>query len=611
MRKLIESATVNDGLKGLNHCKIDRLAEVTVLTGPNGGGKSRLLQSIAATIGQYAFITQTRANITAYKNLLKSQRHDAANLQREIDNWETALQQFIELEFADGVFTNELTAIYFAPQISHFVDPGQMNFGQTLQVLQDGGKLNLISSNFQNTLFIIQSLIANYLISRSPDSGFPPRDVENLSRRYDNLERSINQILGMKLSWTAGPTISIGNTPLNQIASNFSQGQKWLLHFIASTFSDMTVEDRILLCIDEPELHLHPAALNQIIDRLRSSLTNGQLIVATHSIPLIAHLGYENVWYVAENRITYAGKKPEQVINGLVGGEDGANKLRQLLNEPNSAAIARFALESLSPPSVSGPRAGDPQANQIVQSVRAKFGEIAKPIRFLDFGAGKGRLLDIASIELGTELVTLIDYYAYDPSEINADSCKLAIARAYPESSERFFEKKSSIPEMISGDLFDVVSMCNVLHEISPTDWLGEFRFIASILEANGELLIVEDLQLPHGEHAHSEGFIIGSREAFRRMFKIEPSESTKLIEVRPLNPKLSHRLLCIRISASVLNRATSETLRDALSYLRASAQQRIKEIRDQKLNSYSAGLEHALHLHQFANSSLALDRFS
>jgi SAM-dependent methyltransferase len=396
---------------------------------------------------------------------------------------------------------------------------------------------------------------------------------------------------------------------LEHITSQFSQGQKWLLHFIASTFSDITLDDPMVLCLDEPELHLHPAALNQVVDILKSTLSNGQLLIATHSIPLIAHVGYDKVWYVADGNISYAGRQPEKVINGLVGGMDGVMKLVELLTEPSAAAVAKFALESLSPPTVVGARDDDPQAEQIIRSVKTKSAALGRPIRLLDYGAGKGRFLDIAAHVLESDVDGLIDYHAYDPSAANAEICRSAIARVYGEGvGTRYFTKKSEIPEVVAGANFDVVLLSNVLHEIAPVDWLKELAFIRDILVPDGEMLIVEDLQLPQGEHAHNEGFVIASREAFRKLFAVG---ATELRETKASSPSMLDRLMCVAVPARVIGQASGQTVFEAVSYIRDQAKRRIQEIRDQSASSFRSGMLHALYLHQFANSSLALERLS
>jgi hypothetical protein len=414
----------------------------------------------------------------------------------------------------------------------------------------------------------------------------------------------------MEITWTAGPSISIGGTPLSAISTTFSQGQKWLLHFATTAYSELTLRDPIVLCLDEPELHLHPAALNQILDILRARLENGQILIATHSIPVIAHVGYENTWFVSKGSVSYAGRNPEKILEGLAGGIEGVRRLSNLLTEPTIAAISRFALESVLPPTVSAARPGDPQGSQILTRLRSKREELGRSIRVLDYGAGKARILDIADFEIGAQLVSLLDYYAFEPSPENRKICESSVSRIYGVADGRVFGQASSIPEMLSGSHVDIVILCNVVHEISPSDWIRDFKFIGGLLTDAGEILIVEDLQLPHGEHAHKDGFVIASKEALRIMFQIEANEALLMREVRSAHSDTPDRLMCLSVPAKFVNRISAESVRRALTYLRDHASRKIQEIRDSGDGSFKAGVSHALYLHQFANSTFALARF-
>ena len=53
-----------------------------------------------------------------------------------------------------------------------------------------------------------------------------------------------------------------------------------------------------LILIDEPELGLHPAAIQVLAGLLQSAATRTQLIVATQSVTLINQLLPEHVWIV-------------------------------------------------------------------------------------------------------------------------------------------------------------------------------------------------------------------------------------------------------------------------------------------------------------------------
>ncbi len=513
MKTIIAGLQIPDNplaFSGLKSSTISRLPELAIFTGPNGGGKSRLLRLIAGQApAQNAALSQFRRQIqtsqrardqilTRLKTNIGSPTED--NLRKQIENIDQQIRQLEHQTSTQATFEYDKTldgqpiCLYFAPNITAFSNPDQLTFGQAASFLNQGGTLRNIVGSFQNSLLTIQSLVSNYLISRSDVSQYAETESSELKRKFESFRELLNALLGMEITWTAGPAISIDGTPLNQISNNFSQGQKWLLHFATTAYADVTLEDPLVLCIDEPELHLHPAALNQIVDVLKRVLAHGQILIATHSIPLIAYVGYENTWFVSAGAVTYAGRHPEVIIRGLVGGPAGVHKLKSLLDEPDAAAVSRFAFESLLSPTVVAAKSHDPQGKQILRSLDAKRVTLGRPVRVLDYGAGKGRLLDIADDEIGNELPSLFDYKAFDPTPENADICRATIARVYGSADGRYFSAKSGIAETLAGQQFDVTVLCNVVHEISPLDWRGEFSFIGTLLEEGGEMLIVEDL---------------------------------------------------------------------------------------------------------------------
>jgi len=206
-------------------------------------------------------------------------------------------------------------------------------------------------------------------------------------------------------------------------------------------------------------------------------------------------------------------------------------------------------------------------------------------------------------------LPSLFDYKAFDPTPENADICRATIARVYGSADGRYFSAKSGIAETLAGQQFDVTVLCNVVHEISPLDWRGEFSFIGTLLEEGGEMLIVEDLLLPHGEDAHRDGFVIASTEALRRLFNINPEDAASLRSSRIAYSDTPDRLMCISIPARFVGQTSGDSVKAALSYINEHASQKIQEIRASGDNSFRAGLLHALYLHQFANSTFALKR--
>lgn len=134
-------------------------------------------------------------------------------------------------------------------------------------------------------------------------------------------------------------------------------------------------------------------------------------------------------------------------------------------------------------------------------------------LRILDYGAGKGRLIsNIVDLdEVNQEkLIEKIDYIAFDKFADDKEYCESALIKAYGTCEKRYFNDFSNLLSVYDKGSFDVVIMCNVLHEIDPKDWLKLFQnegTISSLLSENGILLLVEDHQIPIGEKAYQKVF--------------------------------------------------------------------------------------------------------
>jgi len=86
------------------------------------------------------------------------------------------------------------------------------------------------------------------------------------------------------------------------------------------------------------------------------------------------------------------------------------------------------------------------------------------------------------------------------------------------------------------------------------------------LLQEHGEVLIVEDLLLPHGEHAHHDGFVIASKEALRLLFAVNADDAAQMRDVRIAYSDTPDRLMCVGIPAKFIGRISNKTVKDALT---------------------------------------------
>jgi predicted ATPase len=91
-----------------------------------------------------------------------------------------------------------------------------------------------------------------------------------------------------------------------------------------------------LVLLDEPELGLHPAAIQVLADLLKQASTRTQLLVSTQSVTLVNHLEPECVW-VADRR-------------------DGATEFRHLARQDLTEWVGAYALGELWEKNVLGGR---------------------------------------------------------------------------------------------------------------------------------------------------------------------------------------------------------------------------------------------------------------
>lgn len=291
----------------------------------------------------------------------------------------------------------------------------------------------------------------------------------------------------------------------------------------------------------------------------------------------------------------------------MLGGEDRIAKLHDFLSLPGIYALNRHAFESLFPPPTAMTGADDPQTLQIRQEIVRHLRD-EKKIRILDFGAGKGRLLaNIIETNPGPSsgLAEWLDYVAYDISGNDKDECMGILERIYVDSERRHFSDFSELFGNYDRESFDVVVMCNVMHEIDPKQWLdlfGKEREIANALSDDGILLLVEDHKMPLGEKAYQKGFLVLNTQEIKLLFNItERDKDFGFSDARD-----DGRLKAHRIKKEYLTRITLKSRIDAIKALNDTAARKILSVRGEAV-SYKNGKEHGFWVQQFANSALAL----
>lgn len=621
----------DDGLEAIEMNKKE-LGKVVLLAGKNGAGKSRILQRILEELNIKPTNSQIKICISEKRKMeenLKNIKEGLRSLELELKkghiNNEYFNKQISSLKPDQKIFEIQLskineilgrntiqtdqnyeyyTAINFVPKEIDLVDYNNYQLGQISKYAEDINNLgtNVLKIGTYSKIKIVQDTWFN---STHQLLDIPEVQKKEAIEQYEKLQTLIRTFFGTELSRNLmEPTIF--GLPICE--SKLSDGQKILLQFCVAIFSQQIKLNEVILVLDEPENHLHPSAIIEVITTLERVLTNGQIWIATHSVPLIAHFDPESLWYVEKGKIEYAGKIPEKVLESLLGDYEQIAKLQNFISLPAQFASARYALECLLEPTVVTTTGSDPQTNQI----RKNLLEISQgnKLKVLDYGAGKGRLLSniLENDENSeTKLLDSINYYAFDEFDSNKEICRKVIESAYGLNENRYFNKMSELISQLRKETFDVIILCNVLHEIDPKNWINLFKEggeISQMLKPEGMLLLVEDNQIPIGEKAYLNGFIVLDTPDLLELFNVSADENLDINDYRGDGRLKSHF-----IPKKYLIRINSDSKEKALKSKLELLKREILKLREDKGEniSYKNGNLHAFYVQQFANTSLAL----
>lgn len=639
----IPSTSPENGIQedGLSPILMNKLGDIVLLVGKNGAGKSRILTKISSTIQQKPTkqekvnfnlrIERLENSITANRNYVSNNltpslskatlEDDVQRIEQEIEQYQQTIKQW-EKELLQAqsrkewsfVETDEFKDSY---QIVHFV-PKRLDL-QDCNTLTPN-QLNTNSERVKNIGVEALSDCALAKIKKVVDIRFNAThqdyqgDIDAKQKaieEYEQLDDLIFTFLGTRLSRNIEGDATLFNLPIG--SAKLSDGQKVLLQLCVAIHAQGASLDNMILFLDEPENHMHPSVTIEFLDALIRKVPNGQIWIATHSIPLISHFGTENIWYVDNGRVSYAGKEQEKVLESLLGDEEEIEKLNDLINLPAVSAINNFAYECLFQPNVVMTTAEDPQSKQISSILIRQLHE--GKVKLLDYGAGKGRFLSNffdRLDEVGKErLRTQFEYIAFDKYDCDKDDCLKNIERVYGNANNKYYNKMTDLLADHDKGSFDIVVMCNVLHEIDPKEWLELFKEegdITPLLKDDfGMLLHVEDMLLPVGEKAYKNGFVVLDTPHIKELFQLRSNDFQYFTSDEA---KFKDRLKAHLIPKNNLAKITEETRKKTLEAIKKTAKDEIKRIRDAAPN-YKNGKKHAFWIQQFANSSLALSEFS
>ncbi len=647
IKKLIlnEKDLKDSGLKSIDSVKIGSLV---ALVGKNGSGKTRFLKAIERKLNNIELIdvleecyeylpsqiysykqkySQSKETYASYLKLIEAQEQ-----QKKTPNDEALKQHVADLRndyenkskhHKINVNTLMQTSKYIQKEVKKRVKIIKHDDLRALKATFDSKEESVLSFEdiIESTNGSIEvnefSMISNSALKflRRLPHKLNYDDIETRGnikkfrarvshKRYMKLKGMIQSFLGKKLDWGSRRTsIDEHDDHINIKATGYwtldgrefnyndlSEGEKVLfayalLLFLLDTNPRVNFKDSIIV-IDEPELNLHPKAQIHLIESLKDLVQEtGQLFIATHSLPIVANLDYGAINLVRDSEwCTPSSVVPFHSIDELMGFDEHYNTMVEFLVSPPSWAMTRFMAQCFEKPEVFEVASNnDPQ--------RKVFSDLIQgdPITILDFGAGKGRLLDAVFENEGTKK-RITAYDCFDVDTANNDLLKKKGAR-----------KVLNVLEDIDKEKYDLIVMVNVLHEISIKHWKETLNTVKSALTFDGYLAIVEDTELPIGELPNENGFLLLGKEEF----KILLGDKTSFIT--PDTAQYKNRIICSLVHRGDIAFMTNNILIKTLETLKMNSLKSIKDFRKQPSKDVKLGRLYALKANLFVNAELSL----
>lgn len=610
---------------GISPVKMSKIGKTVLLAGKNGSGKTRLLklireqahllhQSVQRKSSAPTQISNSRNNIrtlSAQIEQLKIQEPrdlpKIKQLETNVEAHNNAINQQQEfLNMPLPIVTDNgqqsVAVVDFVPNKIELEDWSKHSKEQWMLKANTASQLGMQNIHTA-TIPLIQQILDRWVNTTHPRLEYSDEDIKKSTDDYNRLQTIVNSFLGTELGWNKDGYSTIFGEPIAK--AELSAGQRVLLQLCVAIFAQGGSLSNHIIFMDEPENHLHPSAVIDLLDTLKTLNPEGQIWIATHSIPLLSHFDASALWFVEDGVVKHSGKKPELVLQSLLGDDERIKKLRDFTSLPDELARNRFSFECLCPPQVVETNSNDPQSVQLNNQLQIIWDK-KDSINLLDFGAGKGRMIANLS-DYENVSPDSLNYHAFDPFDSDKEHCLKNISLSYPDEENRYHNSIESIRTKLDDHYFDVVVLSNVLHEIPHSNWCETFSDIKRLLREDGFLLLIEDCRIPTGELAHKNGFIVFSTLHLKKLLKIPASEEAFIThDARFDSEEQRGRLMAHLVPTDYLGNISSDSIKEALKELKGSAKSEVRRIRD-GATTYSNGLAHSFWIQQLANATLCL----
>jgi energy-coupling factor transporter ATP-binding protein EcfA2 len=431
-----------------------------------------------------------------------------------------------------------------------------------------------------------------------------PGAQEEADDKLEQMNQLLQALLGTRLVYGAMDKrtrlvpILLFDRPFDW--KELSQGQRILLTWAIQLHAQRAKLDRAVLFLDEPEVHLHPAAVVDALRRLVKLVGEGTVFVATHSLSIVAWATPARCWYLERGQLHYGGGSAfGSMIAGLVGDEDSVAGLFDLLSERSIVALYKFAADCFLPAGVADFEDGDLQQHRFVAAATEK--ESGGAVDILEYGAGKGRL-GRALAEAG--LSTRVRYSVVNDERWTSAEVEGACRSVLVQLGDGAGAYLRSLRDLATGydGAFDVVVLCNVLHEIPCDKWPELFQTFHAILRPTGCVLLMEDQEMKIGELPTTIGFLTLDQIEVAALFGVRAADIERRSDGRDA------RLTIFAVPREHLNKASRVTVAAAVERVIRRAEEKLLDLRKQapRSPSFADGRAHAFFAMLLSNAHLA-----
>ena len=542
----ISSVNLKNPINGLKNINMSQLGDIVVLTGANGAGKSRLLKLLE-------------------KAIMNNENRDKVEIIFERQSKQFSLEDI----------NSDIVIMNYSHYDAFFQSPQKFTPYVISQTYNEFEKFSFEDTARNGLLFI-------EYITKYAESNDELKEFNKLLKflMKEEIDEEKHTLYGFE----------IGDAKL-------SPGQQYLLRICIALYFNKIENKNLILFFDELETHLHPDALIKLIYSIKKAFGETQIWISTHSVALLSALDVSDIWHVSNGTCKKLGSKSEPLMKSLIGDELQRIKLQRFVGWPENFACNQFAIECLKKPESVPYKKGDRQISMIIRelidnSKRSK-------IMVVDYGAGKGRLLEGIAIEKA-DILNNIDYYAYDINSDDADICIECMDKNNIDKKNYF----NSIDEMLTkiNGKVDVVFLVNVLHEIEPKYWREIFENISRLLSDDGYLLLIEHSQLTIGEKPYHSGFVVVQEGA---MNLLSNDKSKIICEYH----KENHTIARYLIPRQNLINIDDDKIKSILTEIRKTAIEKICEIKSQEMFSFEIGISLAFWTHQLSNIDVIFEK--